>query len=112
MNLELNTPWFVDSDDDCLVIRDQKPSLVVAAPIEIGLQASIDQEAIFHLLSRAPELFEQLTRLVDVVRRAEAGLSPSREITECTEEEYEDAVQGAEALLAYLAGWIELAVER
>ncbi len=56
----------------------------------------------FLLIENAPKLLSHLRKVVDVMRRSEAGLSPSAEITDCTEDEWDAALNDAEAFLLEL----------
>jgi len=106
----VKTPWWVDCHDrqqrELLVVRDLDgwPVCAVARPRTDN--ASDEQEALANLIALAPELYAQLATLVDMVRRCDAELTRFPEAY-CSDDEYDAALDDAQALLDLLAdaGW-------
>ena len=98
-----NHPWWSDIGDDAIVIRDKDGDAVCAMPRKNDLQASQDQESTAELLAMAPELFVSLHALLDVMRRSDIELAQSLEFPACTGEEFDVALDDAQALVDLLA---------
>lgn len=99
----LNAPWWADPSDEVIVIRDSHGDAVCVMRRPDDLQARDDQDAIAELLAMAPELAANLHALLDVLRRSDAELAQALDTPCCTEDEWCDARDEAQALLDLLA---------
>lgn len=110
----VNAPWWVDCSDrqrrELLVVRDLDGGPVCAVMRPRTDNASDDQEALANLIALAPELYAQLAALVDMVRRCDAEMVGFPEAY-CSDDEYDAALDDAQALLDLLdeAGWAAVA---
>lgn len=103
MAIPLNTPWHAALGDEYTAVRDIDGKVVCGMRRPDELQARDDHDAIAELLAMAPELFASLHALLDVMNRSDVELAPALETPCCTDEEWDDARDEAQALLDLLA---------
>lgn len=95
------TPWYADIREEVIVIRDRDGKWICSLPQAVDQERG-DQEATAQLLAMAPELFANLHALVDVMRRSDAEQVPFAG-ARTTDDEWDDALEDAQALLDVLA---------
>lgn len=100
---KMRTPWWADIGDEAIVIRDCDGKAICVMPRADGLQERHDQEAIAQLIAVSPELFADQHVLIDVMIRSDVERFPDTELIECSEEEWDGALEEAQALLDLLA---------
>lgn len=94
-------PWYMDGDDDeIIIIRGSDGDSICAMRRATGDRLPNEQDANAALMYLAPELFRAVVDLVDVMSRSD--IDTSSELI-CSEDDLDRALDDAQALIDLLA---------
>ena len=102
--LSPKTPWSVLLTAPEISAIDGDGNPIFSAKRKHGREL-FEQFNDFLLIENAPKLLNHLRKVVDVMRRSDAGLSPSTEITNCTEDEWDAALNASSPPATAYALW-------
>lgn len=95
-----NPPWWIDADDEVIIIRGTDGDSICAMRRNTGDRLPEEQDANAALISLAPELFRAVSDLMRVMRASDIEQSVSEGVTG---DELDEAIEEAQALIDLLA---------